>query len=112
MINVAKYGSAEILIMLFLSFFVGFGLGFFFKSKERLRDLVYDDEKRSVRGSFINFMFTVMIAILIAIGAFRQSVSENLMRMETLIIGVFAASFGIYTVKQGYQAYLNTKNGK
>lgn len=110
-IDVVKYGSAGVLVTLFLAFFIGFGLGFFFKNKERLRNLVYDDSTKSVRGSFINFCFTVMIAILIAIGAFRQNVSENLMRMETLIIGVFAASFGIYTIRQGYQAYLKQKNG-
>lgn len=103
--------SANYIVTVFIVFFIAFGIGFFFKRLPLLRAIIVDEEVKTIRGSFINFMFTVMVAILIGIGAFRSGVAENLMKMETLIIGVYAASFGIYSLKQGYTAYLNKGNG-
>jgi len=103
--------SASHVVTVFVVFFFAFGIGFFFKRSGLLRAIIVDEEQKTIRGSFINFIFTVMVAILIGIGAFRNGVAENLMKMETLIIGVYAASFGIYSLKQGYAAYLKKGNG-
>lgn len=104
--------SAGHLVVIFLVFFLAFGLGFFFQRTKTLKRLVHDEVSCSIRGSFINFCFTVMVAILIGVGAFREAVASNLMKMETLIIGTFAASFGIYSLKQGYSAYEQRKSSE
>lgn len=103
--------SAAHIVTVFIVFFFAFGIGLFFKRMPLLRSIIVDETAKTVRGSFINFIFTVLVGILIGIGAFREAVANNLMKMETLIIGVYAASFGIYSLKQGYTAYLNKGNG-
>lgn len=95
--------SAAHIVTVFVVFFFAFGLGFFLKRLPLARAIIVDEEAKTIRGSFINFIFTVLVAILIGIGAFREAVANNLMKMETLIIGVYAASFGIYSLKQGYR---------
>lgn len=99
-------------VSVFLTFLIAFAIGFFWKNVPLLRSIIIDEEGKTVRGSFINCAFTILIGILIGIGAFRALVADNLMKMETLIIGVFAASFGIYSLKQGYTAYLHKGEGK
>jgi len=103
--------SASHIVTVFIVFFFAFGMGFFFKRIPLVRAIIVDEEKKSIRGSFINFALTVLVGILMGIGAFRETVANNLMKMETLIIWVYAASFGIYSLKQGYTAYLNKGNG-
>jgi len=103
--------SASHIVTVFIVFFFAFGIGLFFKRIPLLRSIIVDETAKTVRGSFINFMFTVLILILIGIGAFRVAVADNLMKMETLIVWAYAASFGIYSLKQGYTAYLNKPNG-
>jgi hypothetical protein len=103
--------SANHIVTVFITFFFAFAIGFFFKRIPLVRSIIVDEDAKTIRGSFINFVFTVLVAILIGIGAFRGPVADNLMKMETLIIGVYAASFGIYSLKQGYTAYLNKSNG-
>lgn len=103
--------SASHVVTVFVVFFFAFGIGFFSKRKPLLNALIVDEGQKTIRGSFINFIFTVLVAILIGIGAFRESVASNLMKMETLIIGVYAASFGIYSLKQGWSAYVAKGNG-
>lgn len=105
--------SAGHIVTVFITFFFAFGMGFFFKRSALVRAIIVDEEAKTIRGSFINFALTVLIGILIGIGAFRDAVANNLMKMETLIIGIFASSFGIYSLKQGYSAYVQGKtNGK
>jgi len=103
--------SASHIVTVFITFFFAFAIGFFLKRIPLVRAIIVDEEKKTIRGSFINFIFTVLIGILIGIGAFRVAVADNLMKMETLIVWAYAASFGIYSLKQGYNAYLNKGNG-
>jgi len=63
----------------------------------------YDDKENTIRGSFINISLTMLIVVLIIIGSFVQWVASNLREMETLIIGFFVSSFGLWTGKKSVE---------
>lgn len=73
--------------------------------KKHLHDKVYDDLKnfawdkkdKTIRGSFVNLQMTIIIMVLICIGAFVKEVRENLVAMTTLISSVFGISFTVWT---------------
>ena len=64
------------------------------------RGLWYDDKEKSIRGSFINMMITAIYIGLIITGSFLATVASNLKEMETLLIGFFVASLGIWSGKK------------
>jgi hypothetical protein len=63
----------------------------------------YDEKEESIRGSFINLIITILIFILIIIGSFVSWVASNLREMETLIIGIFVSSFGLWAGKKSVE---------
>ena len=64
-------------------------------------NLIWDNEEKSVRGCFVNLLITVSILSLLVYGIlFDVSVVGRLKTLETLIVGFFTASFGIWTVKK------------
>ena len=64
-------------------------------------NFIWDSQEKSVRGCFVNLLITLTILTLLTYGIlFDIHVVENLKTLETLIIGFFTASFGIWTVKK------------
>lgn len=70
-----------------------------------MKNLIWNAEEKSVRGSFVNLMITLSILILIVIGAFVPTVAENLEKLAILITGFFTMSMGIW-------AYRKVQEGK
>ncbi len=73
-----------------------------------LKRFIIDEPTGGIKGSFINLCITVGVGSLIAIGAFRADVADNLKTMETLIIGFFTASFGIWAGKKVFEMKTET----
>jgi len=67
------------------------------------RGLWYSEEEKTIRGSFINMSITVIYVGLIITGSFLATVATNLKEMETLLIGFFVASLGIWSGKKAVE---------
>lgn len=67
------------------------------------RKMWYNEEEKSIRGSFINLIITFIYMALIVIGAFVDWVATNLREMETLLIGIFVSSFGLWAGKKSVE---------
>ena len=64
-------------------------------------NILWDDQEKSIRGCFVNLAITISILFLIVYGVlFDLHIVERLKTLETLIVGFFTASFGIWTVKK------------
>lgn len=70
------------------------------------KGFVFNYKELTVRGSFVNLLFTLAIVGLIIFGAFNESVAGNLKTLEALIIATYATSFGVWQGKK----YLEGKN--
>lgn len=70
-----------------------------------MKNLIWNAEEKSVRGSFVNLTITLTILCLIVIGAFVQTVAANLEKLAILITGFFSMSMGIW-------AYRKVQEGK
>ena len=70
-----------------------------------MKNLLWNKEEQSIRGSFVNLTITLTILILITIGAFVPSVAANLEKLAILITGFFTMSMGIW-------AYRKVQEGK
>jgi len=63
-------------------------------------NLIWDREQQTIRGCFVNLLITLSILSLLIYGIlFDTRVVERLKTLETLIIGFFGASFGIWATK-------------
>jgi len=65
-----------------------------------MKNLIWNAEEKSVRGSFVNLTITTVILLLIAVGAFIPTVAQNLEKLALLITGFFSMSMGIWAVKK------------
>ena len=65
-----------------------------------MKNLFWDKEEKTVRGSFVNLTITLTILILIAIGAFVPTVAANLEKLAILITGFFTMSMGIWAYRK------------
>lgn len=64
-------------------------------------NLVWDNEDKTIRGCFVNLLITLTILSMIFYGVvFNAEVVARLKTLETLIVGFFTASFGIWSVKK------------
>ena len=70
--------------------------------------LAVNEPTGDIKGSFVNLGITIGVGALILIGAFRADVAANLKTMETLIIGFFTASFGIWAGKKVFEMKTET----
>jgi|GEM_PF-4090803 len=68
-----------------------------------LRKIAWDDKENTLRGSFINLSITTLYMILIILGSIFTAVASNLKEMETLLIGIFVSSFGLWTGKKSVE---------
>jgi hypothetical protein len=67
------------------------------------KNFIFNFMEKKIRGSFVNLFITLTITILIAFGAFITSVALNLKTMESLIIGFFGISFGVWAGKKAFE---------
>lgn len=65
-----------------------------------MKNLIWNAEEKTVRGSAVNLLITLTILMLIVIGAFVPTVAANLEKLAILITGFFTMSMGIWAVKK------------
>jgi len=61
-------------------------------------NFIWDNENKSIKGSFVNLVITFSILGLVCWGAFDKNVTSNLKELSALIIGFFTVSFGVWKV--------------
>ena len=71
------------------------------------KGFIFNHKTITIRGSFINMTFTVILMLLFVFGAFNDKVAANLDKMAELIIAIFAISYGVWQGKK----YFESKNG-
>lgn len=65
-----------------------------------MKNLFWNAEEKTVRGSAVNLIITLTILTLIVIGAFVSTVAANLEKLAILITGFFTMSMGIWSYKK------------
>lgn len=78
--------------------------------KDNKWDFLWNYKENCIRGWFINALLTFTIMILIVIGAFVESVCNNLVSMAGLIDVFFASSLGIWSVKKHFDDKVEYNN--
>lgn len=68
--------------------------------RQEIKNFWWDAKKQSVRGSFVLFVITMVILILICIGAVNSYVADNLKKMELLIGTVFGFSISAWSYRK------------
>jgi surface polysaccharide O-acyltransferase-like enzyme len=54
----------------------------------------------TIRGSFINMLFTMVLVVLFVAAAFNKGIAENLKMVAELIIAIYAISYGVWQGKK------------
>ena len=62
--------------------------------------ILWDDDQKSIRGSFVNALITLLYIVLIILGVIFNKVATNLAQMSAFLIGFFAVSFGVWAGKK------------
>lgn len=64
------------------------------------RHIVWDEDDKTLRGSFVNMSITFIYILIIIAGLIWSVVADNVQKMETFLIGFFAVSFSIWAGKK------------
>jgi TRAP-type C4-dicarboxylate transport system permease large subunit len=75
-----------------------------------MKTLIWNKKDNSIRGSFVNLMITLVILLLIFIGAFSDAVAKRLADMAALIIGFFTSTMGIWAYRKVKETCNETEN--
>lgn len=65
-----------------------------------IKELVWDNKKQSIRGSFVNLLLTINIFALFWVGVLVDGLSERIAEMGTLIAGVYLTSIGAWSYRK------------
>lgn len=65
-----------------------------------MKNIFWNNEEKTIRGSFVNLLITLSILGLIIVGAFVPSVAANLEKLAILITGFFTMSMGLWAYKK------------
>jgi len=73
-------------------------------------NIFWDDEKKSIKGSFVNLVITVMIfcMLTIAICFSSKEMIQNLKELQGFIISFFGISFGLWAGKSVIETALTS----
>jgi len=72
----------------------------------KLKGIIWDTKKESIRGSFVNLMLTINIFGMFWCGVLSDDIATRLEDMALLIGGVYATSLGAWSyrkIKEGEQ---------
>lgn len=68
-----------------------------------MRRLIWNPEEQTIRGSFVCLVQTIFVLCLVIAGACSDAIAGRLHTMETLILGFFTVSFGVWTGKKVFE---------
>ena len=75
---------------------------------KKAKGFVFNHQNITIRGSFINMLFTMVLMILFIAAAFNDKIAANLKLIAELIIAIYAISYGFWQGKK----YLENKDKK
>jgi len=64
------------------------------------KGFIFNHKTITIRGSFINMLFTMVLMTLFIVAAFRKEVADNLKMIAELIIAIYAISYGVWQGKK------------
>lgn len=64
------------------------------------KTFIWDFKDKTVRGSFINFLLTVVLLSIIALGCFYDGVCSRLVKLSELVMGFYFISLGVWKTGQ------------
>ena len=76
---------------------------------KKAKGFVFNHQTITIRGSFINMLFTMVLMILFIAAAFNDKIAANLKLVAELIIAIYAISYGVW---RGMKAWENKKEKK
>lgn len=63
---------------------------------KKAKGLVFNHQTITIRGSFINMLFTMVLMGLFIAAAFNEKIASNLKMLTELIIAIYAISYGVW----------------
>ena len=63
---------------------------------KKAKGLVFNHQTITIRGSFINMLFTMVLMALFIAAAFNDKIAANLKLIAELIIAIYAISYGVW----------------
>lgn len=73
------------------------------------KGFIINHQTITIRGSFINMLFTMVLMALFIAAAFNDKIAANLKLIAELIIAIYAISYGVW---RGMKAWENKKEKK
>ena len=64
------------------------------------KGFIFNHQTITIRGSFINMLFTMVLMVLFIVAAFKKEVADNLKMIAELIIAIYAISYGVWQGKK------------
>jgi len=64
------------------------------------KGFIINHQTITIRGSFINMLFTMVLMALFIAAAFNDKIAANLKRIAELIIAIYAISYGVWQGKK------------
>ena len=64
------------------------------------KGLIFNHKTITIRGSFINMLFTMVLMVLFIAAALNDKVAANLKLIAELIIAIYAISYGVWQGKK------------
>jgi uncharacterized protein YacL len=72
-------------------------------------DYYINDTEKTIRGAFVNLIITLLMAILVGMGACFESVAKNISTMSTFMLGFWGLSFGFWKGSGLIESYTDKK---
>ena len=60
------------------------------------KGFIFNHKTITIRGSFINMLFTMVLMALFIAAAFNDKIAANLKLIAELIIAIYAISYGVW----------------
>ncbi len=75
-------------------------------------NLIWDDEEKTIRGSFINMFLTFSLLFLIIFAVFSgdELMVKNIKELQGLIVWFYGLSFGLWSGKRVVESVWGTSN--
>ena len=73
------------------------------KKIKKEKGVVFNYKTLTIRGSFVNLLFTMTLIFLLFFGAFNEKIAQNLDKMAELIIAIYAISYGVWQGKKYFE---------
>jgi len=75
------------------------------------KGFIINHQTITIRGSFINMLFTMVLMALFIAAAFNDKIAANLKLIAELIIAIYAISYGVWQGKKFLEGKKEKKEG-